>query len=245
MGGDETTQLTWMDASADGQAVTPRHGKPVEVNALWYNACRIMEEFAGILNKVEEGRRFESLAGRARRSFQRAFWNPDKGCLFDCVREGNADGSIRPNQVFALSLPFPLLSGEKARRLLKAVERELVIPLGLRSLSPEDGRYVGRYEGDQKERDRAYHQGTAWAWLVGPHLAAYVRVHRGERAWRRAEGILAAFEEHLSDAGVGTISENFDGDSPHQPRGCISQAWSVAAVLEAYWSGVAGGFRRG
>jgi predicted glycogen debranching enzyme len=235
MGGDETTQLTWMDATTDGCPVTPRQGKPVEVNALWYNACRIMQEFAHILHCEGEGKRFGSLARKAKASFQKAFWNPDKGCLFDCVGEGKSDSSVRPNQVFALSLPFPLLAGPKATSLMKVVERELLIPFGLRSLSPEDGRYIGRYAGDQRHRDGAYHQGTAWAWLLGPFLAAYLRVHRGGRARHRAAEILASFSEHLSDAGLGTISENFDGDPPHTPCGCISQAWSVATVLDAYW----------
>jgi glycogen debranching enzyme len=155
--------------------------------------------------------------------------------LFDCIGEGEPDSSVRPNQVFALSLAFPLLAGPKATSLMKVVERELLIPFGLRSLSPEDGRYIGRYAGDQRHRDGAYHQGTAWAWLLGPFLAAYLRVHGGERARRRAAEILASFGEHLSDAGLGTLSENFDGDPPHTPCGCISQAWSVATVLDAYW----------
>jgi len=241
MGGDDTTQLTWMDAKPGDRPVTSRHGKAVEVNALWYNACRIMQELAQILHESGDARWFGNLARRARTSFQKSFWNPDKGCLFDCMGDGWADGAVRPNQLLALSLPFPLIAGPKARSLVEVVEAELLVPLGLRSLSPKDSCYAGRCQGDQRQRDAAYHQGTAWPWLIGPFLKAYLRTQGGKKARARAEEILAAFEEHLCDAGIGTISEILDGDYPHQPRGCISQAWSVGAVLASYWEEVAGG----
>lgn len=246
LGGDEATQLTWMDAKADDRAVTSRHGKAIEVNALWYNCCMIMQEFAQTLRKTGDQRRFRGLAQKAKASFQKTFWNPEKACLFDCVREGAVDASIRPNQLVALSLPFPLFTGPKARSLLRVVEEDLLIPLGLRSLTPKDDRYIGRYEGDQRRRDSAYHQGTAWAWLIGSFLAAHARVHRGGTSARHlAREVVDSLEVHLSDAGLGTISEIFDGDFPHDPRGCISQAWSVGALLEAYWGEAAGSVQRG
>jgi predicted glycogen debranching enzyme len=211
--------LTWMDAIVDGHVVTPRRGKPVEVNALWANALRIVAEICG--DDV-----LASRAARVRDAFERAFWNEAAGCCFDVV----GDPSIRPNQVIALSLPFPLFDDARAESMLKVIDAKLLTPVGLRTLSPDDPRYRPHLIGPQRERDEAYHQGTVWPWLLGPYIAAALRV-RGERGRAAAAELLSNMRAHLGEAGLGTISECFDGDPPHRPRGCIAQAWSVAEVL--------------
>jgi glycogen debranching enzyme len=181
------------------------------------------------------------MAVQARRSFNLAFWNEEAGCLFDVVDGDARDASIRPNQILAVSLRYSMLSTERSKRVLEVVERELVTPYGLRSLAPSDPRYQGRYEGDQRRRDGAYHQGTVWAWLMGPFITAYLRVNgRTKESRERAAQMLAGFREHLSDAGLGQISEIFDGDPPHQPRGCIAQAWSVGELLRVAVQDVSG-----
>jgi glycogen debranching enzyme len=225
--GEPGVQLTWMDAKVGDWVVTPRHGKPVEIQALWYNALRILESLGG-------GGRYGEMAGKARESFEAQFWNKDAGCLFDVVDGPARDGSIRPNQLFAVSLAYPLLEGGRARMVVDRVERELLTPMGPRSLSPHDPRYRGRYEGGVWERDSAYHQGTVWPWLMGPFVTAYLRVHGGTDAARaQVRRWLREFEAHLEEAGLGHVSEIADGDSPHTPRGCIAQAWSVAELLRA------------
>jgi len=214
-------QLTWMDAKVDDVCITPRDGKPVEVNALWYNALRIA---AALSDDADLSRRADAV----RDVFRERFWNERAGCCFDVLDP--EDGSIRPNQLLAISLPFPLLQGPRAEAVLRVCEEKLLTPVGLRTLAPDDPRYRGRIEGNQRERDSAYHQGTVWPWLLGPFITALVRV-RGEAG--RAEGrrLVGNMEAHLREAGVGTISEAFDGDPPHAPRGCIAQAWSVAELL--------------
>ncbi len=230
--GAEGVQLTWMDAKVGDWVVTPRRGKPVEIQALWYNALRVMESLAHRLGDASAATQYAAMAARARRSFGRLFWNESAGCLYDVVDGEQRDGSIRPNQVLAASLPHTMLSREKARALLAVVERELLTPYGLRSLAPGDPRYRGRYEGDPRSRDGAYHQGTVWAWLMGPFASAYVRANGGSRRAReRAAGWIEGFADHLKDAGLGQVSEILDGDPPHTPRGCIAQAWSVAELL--------------
>ena len=232
--GELGVQLTWMDAKVGDWVVTPRHGKAVEIQALWYNALRIMEDFAARFGDSQASRMYGEMAERARASFGAQFWNEEAGCLYDVVSAGSRDGSIRPNQVFALSLAYPLVSGERARGVLDVVERELLTPYGLRSLSPRDPQYRGRYEGGPWSRDGAYHQGTVWPWLMGPFITAYVKAHGGTAEARsRATQWLRPLEEHLRDAGLGQISEIFDGDPPHRPCGCIAQAWSVAELLRA------------
>jgi predicted glycogen debranching enzyme len=232
--GEPGVQLTWMDAKVGDWVVTPRHGKAVEIQALWYNALRIMEDFAGRFGDDSAGRRYGEMAARAEAAFDAQFWNEEAACLYDVVSDDARDGSIRPNQIFALSLAHPLVTGEKARRVLDVVERELLTPYGLRSLSPRDPQYRGRYEGGPWSRDGAYHQGTVWPWLMGPFITAYVRAHGGTAEARsRAAQWLRPLEEHLRDAGLGQISEIFDGDPPHYPCGCIAQAWSVAELLRA------------
>jgi predicted glycogen debranching enzyme len=239
MAGEPGVQLTWMDAKIGGWVVTPRHGKPVEIQALWYNALRIMERFARQFGDEHAADRCGERAVEARRSFQRLFWNGDKGCLYDVVGPNGPDASVRPNQILALSLTHPIIGTERAKRVLDTVERELLTPFGLRSLSPADPQYKGRYEGGPFERDASYHQGTVWAWLMGPFLTAYVRVH-GEQGRQQARQWLHGFRAHLSDAGLGQVSEIFDGDAPFRPRGCIAQAWSVAELLRTAMEDVIG-----
>ncbi len=237
--GRTDTQLTWMDAKVDDRVVTPRQGKPVEVNALWYNALRIMQHLAGRFGERELEHEYRRQAERARASFRAAFWNAAGGYLYDVVGDGRADASLRPNQVLALSLPFALLERERARQVLEVVERELLTPFGLRSLGPGDPAFRGRYVGGPRERDAAYHQGTVWAWLLGPFITALTRL-RGEAGRAQARQIVARFAAHLEEAGLGTVSEIFDGDPPHAPRGCVAQAWSVGELLRAYHEDVLG-----
>ena len=238
LSGEPGVQLTWMDAKVGDYVVTPRSGKAVEIQALWYNALRVMEDLAQRFGDSQGEKRFRAMASRARRSFNQKFWNEELGCLYDVVDGDRSDGAIRPNQIFAVSLRHSMLSREKARRIVEVVERDLLTPFGLRSLSPSDPKFTPRYEGGIWERDTAYHQGTVWAWLMGPFITAYVKSNSqttatATRARGRAKELLAGFYEHLSDGGLGHISEIFDAESPHAPRGCIAQAWSVAEVLRA------------
>jgi predicted glycogen debranching enzyme len=233
--GQPGVQLTWMDAKVGDWVVTPRQGKPVEIQALWHNALCVMEGLARSFDRATDADYYAALAGRVRASFQTAFWNEQAGCLYDVVDENGPDRSIRPNQIFAVSLPHALLSGERARHVVDVVEWELLTPYGLRTLSPADPNYKGRYSGDQRSRDAAYHQGTVWPWLLGPFLTAYLKVHGTEPAVReRAGRFLGPLRAHLWQAGLRQISEVFDGDPPHHPGGCIAQAWSVAEVLRIY-----------
>jgi predicted glycogen debranching enzyme len=239
--GEPGVQLTWMDVKIGDWVVTPRTGKPVEIQALWYNALRVMEQLALAFNDGEQSKHYAAGAERARDRFAQAFWNETDGCLYDVVTGAQPDRSIRPNQIFAVSLPYPLLSGDRALRVVDVVEWELLTPYGLRTLSPRDPNYKGRYGGDSLARDSAYHQGTAWPWLLGPFLTAYVRVHGGgDEVRRRADKFLDALRNHLWQAGLGQISEVFDGNPPHRPGGCIAQAWSVAEVLRTYIEDIQG-----
>ena len=232
--GEPGVQLTWMDAKVGDFVVTPRIGKPVEIQALWYNALCIMRDFAERLGDPAHRDQFAQMASAARESFNEKFWSDETGCLFDVVSDDSTDPSIRPNQIFAVSLPHIMLDQTRARQIVEVVETELLTPVGLRSLAPSDPAYIGQYKGGPYDRDTAYHQGTVWAWLIGPFLTAYVRVNEGSRAARdQAAKWIEPFRNHLSDAGLGQISEVFDGDAPHNPGGCIAQAWSVAEVLRA------------
>jgi predicted glycogen debranching enzyme len=227
-------QLTWMDARIGDWVVTPRHGKPVEIQALWYNALRVMQELARMFHDPATERLVRELADRARSSFNRQFWNEPGGFLYDVVNSGGADGSVRPNQIFAVSLTHSMLADDRARRVLEVVERELLTPFGLRTLSPRDPHYRPRYEGGVVSRDSAYHQGTVWPWLMGPFITAYVKVHgRTENTRKQAGQWLGVFREHLRTAGLGQISEVLDGDAPHRPGGCCAQAWNAAELLRA------------
>jgi predicted glycogen debranching enzyme len=234
LSGEPGVQLTWMDAKVGDYVVTPRQGKAVEIQALWYNALRLMEELAGKFGDRLNMKRFSEMASRAKQSFENLFWNQDSGCLYDVINGDERDGSIRPNQIFAVSLKHSMLSPDKAKRIVDVVERELLTPFGLRSLAPSNPAYRSRYEGGVWERDTAYHQGTVWPWLLGPFVTAYVRANGGSRrARQRAKEFLAPLLDHLSDAGLGHISEIVDAASPHEPRGCVAQAWSVAEILRA------------
>jgi predicted glycogen debranching enzyme len=233
--GEPGVQLTWMDAKVGDWVVTPRIGKPVEIQALWYNALRITEALCQQTRQTARAREYAAQADRARASFEAKFWNEAGGYLYDVLEDSGPDGSLRPNQVFALSLPFPLVDGERAQKVLAAVEAQLLTPLGLRSLAPSDPHYAGRYQGDVWHRDSAYHQGTVWEWLIGPYVDAVLRVRGTDAATKQAiRAHLTALVEHLSEAGLGTVSEIADGDAPHRPSGCPAQAWSVAEFLRAW-----------
>ena len=239
--GEPGVQLTWMDAKVGDWVVTPRHGKPVEIQALWYNALCIMQNLASRFKDRAAEKCYRDMAAVARRSFNRLFWNEKLGCLYDVVNGGPPDPSLRPNQIFAVSLPHSMLSQDLARRVVEKVEEHLLTPFGLRTLAPSDPRYRGSYAGGPSERDGAYHEGTVWPWLLGPFLTAYIKVNRrSEEARRQAQAWLRPLESHLAQAGLGHISEIFEGDMPHRPCGCIAQAWSVAEILRVYCEDVSG-----
>ena len=230
--GGPRLQLTWMDAKVGDWVVTPRTGKAVEIQALWYNALCIMSGLAGRFGDQEKRDDYAEMAEIASESFVGQFWNETEQCLFDVVDGGKQDASIRPNQIFAVSLSHTMLDGEKARKIVDRVEAELLTPVGLRSLSPADPRYVGIYIGSPLERDGGYHQGTVWGWLIGHFVDAYRKVHsRDAKSDERINEIIGGFKDHLTEAMVGQVSEIFDGDPPHAPRGCAAQAWSVAEGL--------------
>jgi predicted glycogen debranching enzyme len=233
--GEKGVQLTWMDAKVGDWVVTPRQGLAVEIQALWYNGLRVMEELAETYGDTERQRQYAERAEQARKSFNRLFWNEEKGCLYDVIDGETLDASVRPNQIFAVSLAHSMLPPDRARKVVEVVERELLTPYGLRSLAPDDPQYRPRYEGGPVGRDGSYHQGTVWAWLIGPFITAYVKTsaETPERAHEKMLKHLEALREHLREAGLNQISEIFDGSTPHRPRGCIAQAWSVAEVLRA------------
>lgn len=225
--------LTWMDAKVEGVVITPRYGKAVEIQALWYNALRTMQDLAARFGDDAGGARYGEMADRARASFGARFWNEAGGCLYDVVDGEARDGTVRPNQILAVSLHHTMLDPHRAREVVAAVERELLTPFGLRSLAPGDPRYRGVYVGDWRARDSSYHQGPVWGWLLGPFLSAYARVHPGMEARAEARRLLEGVRAYVDDLGVGQIAEIFDGDAPHLPRGAWAQAWSVAETLRA------------
>jgi predicted glycogen debranching enzyme len=238
--GEKGVQLTWMDAKVGDWVVTPRIGKPVEINALWHYALARMSAWAKLQRDKANSRIYAAAAGRAAESFASAFWYTEGGFLFDVVdgpdgewqtNGRRADKSIRPNQVFAVSLGGDLLDAKQQRAVVDICSRHLLTPMGLRSLSPEDPAYVPHYEGGPWQRDGAYHQGTVWSWLLGPYAIAHQRVF-GDAD--KALAILEQIAPHLADACVGSISEIFDAAPPHAPRGCFAQAWSVAELLRAW-----------
>ncbi len=229
--GQPGTQLTWMDAKVDDWVVTPRQGKPIEVSALWYNALKIMVTFADRLGKSAS--EYEELARQTAAGFDR-FWNAELGYCYDVLDTPNGnDASLRPNQIFAVSLPDIPLKRDRQKQVVDVVARSLLTSYGLRSLTPEHPDYQGIYEGDRRSRDGAYHQGTVWGWLLGPFARAYAKVYR-DRA--TAKQFLEPMFAHLNSGAIGSLNEIFDGDPPHTPRGCIAQAWTVAEVLRSYIS---------
>ncbi|MFL6374003.1 MAG: amylo-alpha-1,6-glucosidase [Pyrinomonadaceae bacterium] len=230
--GESGVQLTWMDAKVGDLVITPRTGKPVEIQALWYNALSTMCEFARLFGDTKDAARYSKLAAQAKKSFNRDFWNETDGCLYDVVDGESRDASIRPNQIFAVSLTHTMLPRTKARKVVDLVERELLTPAGLRSLSPRDPQYRGHYLGSPFDRDSGYHQGTVWAWLTGHFVDAYRKVHSQDpKAQRRVREIIEGVESTLITTMLGSIGEIFDADAPHAPRGAAAQAWSVAEIL--------------
>ena len=230
--GEAGVALTWMDARIGETPVTPRRGKPVEVQALWYNALRIMQDLARRFGYPEQADRYRKLGERARDSFTKLFWNDKAQCLYDVVEGEARDDSMRPNQIFAVSIFHQMLPPDKAKAVVDAVERDLLTPYGLRTLAPGDPRYRGRYEGDPASRDGAYHQGTVWPWLMGPFISAYlyVNAHSAE-ARAQATQWLSPLRLYAGGEGLGQVPEVFDGDAPQRAGGCIAQAWSVAELL--------------
>jgi predicted glycogen debranching enzyme len=234
--GNPGVQVTWMDAKVGDWVVTPRDGKPVEIQALWYNALRILADLCDRFGAFDQASGWRRRAKQAAASFDRLFWNEAEGCCFDRLADdGTPDPAIRPNQVFTMTLTHPILTGERAQRTVDLLFRELYTPYGLRSLSPRDPAYKGVYVGTRQERDAAYHQGTVWAWLLPPFLRAYLAAYgRPPEAVSRARRLLEPMRAHLSEYGLGSIAENFDGDLPHHPRACVAQAWSVAEALRLW-----------
>lgn len=239
--GNPDVQMTWMDAKVDGWVVTPRNGKAVEVNALWYNALRIIaifqEKFEG------HSREITSLAKKVKASFRKTFWNEDEQCLYDVIgSDGDLDDSFRPNQIFAVYLPFSVLEHPQEKLVVDQVFTRLYTSYGLKSLASDDERYDGFYGGDRLKRDGAYHQGTVWGYLIGPFISAYLKTNNfSMEAQLRASNMIEPFKNHLlREACLGSISEIFDGNMPHTPRGCFAQAWSVAELLRCYVEDIKG-----
>ena len=222
--------LTWMDAVVNGKPVTPRIGYDVEINALWYNAVKFALEVAKKARDNDFLNEWNDLTEKVKTSFNEIFWDDEKRYLADFVDDEHKDWAVRPNQIFAASLPFSVVDSDKAIEIVHRVQSELLTPKGLRTLSPKHPDYKGIYKGNQEQRDKAYHQGTVWPWLLGHFVEAYLKIY-GVQGIPLAEKIYHGFEEDMTNAGIGTISEIYDGNPPHEPRGAISQAWSVAEVL--------------
>ena len=232
--GQQGYQLTWMDAKVGDWVVTPRRGKAVEINALWYNALRLMEGWMQEEDQEAARRRMNETADRVRESFNQRFWYEPGGYLYDVVdaENGGSDDACRPNQIFAISLDHPVLDEARWKPVMDVVTDRLLTPVGLRSLAPGHPDYKAKYYGDLRSRDAAYHQGTVWAWLIGPYVDAWRKLNPGKEA--EARRFLAGCVAHLDDACIGSISEVFDAEAPYTPRGCVAQAWSVAEVLRGW-----------
>ncbi|HRH50595.1 MAG TPA: amylo-alpha-1,6-glucosidase [Panacibacter sp.] len=235
--GEKGQQLTWMDARIADWVVTPRMGKPIEIQALWYNVLKIFAELLRMNEQENDAAIIELSAAKTKESFDKLFWYAEGNYLYDNIDEHNGyDKSLRPNQLFAISLPYPLLGGDKAKAVLQIAEEKLYTPVGLRSLAPDDIHYIKTYGGDVYKRDSAYHQGTVWSWLLGPYIDA-IMSEPGFVGFDRLSGkekvkkIIADFTYHLNEGCIASVSEIFDGDAPYHPRGCIAQAWGVAEIL--------------
>ena len=231
--GEQGYALTWMDAMVDGKAVTPRIGLPVEINALWYNAIMFGLELAAAAGDDKFTRRWKPVAEMIPDAFMKTFWDKKRRYLADYVGEEGPDWSVRPNQVIAASLPYRAIDEEVAMGIIEVVRKELLTPRGLRTLSPKNKDYRGIYAGNQAERARAYHQGTVWPWLFGHYAEAYLRIY-GKEGVDYINGLYMGFEPVMKEAGIGSVSEVYDGDPPHLPGGAISQAWSVAELLRTH-----------
>jgi predicted glycogen debranching enzyme len=229
-------QLTWMDARVEDQPVTPRTGKAVEIQALWYNALRIMQTLAGKFNEKNEEIKYAQIAEKTREHFTEKFWNSEDGYLFDTIGK-QKDNSLRPNQIVAVSLDFTMLDKGKNERIVDVVHKRLLTPYGIRTLSKDNPLYKDHYFGDRRTRDEAYHNGTVWPWLLGPFTTAYLKT-KGYSDFRREYALqnflLPLMQSQVTNFGLGTINEVFDGEPPYQPRGAIAQAWSIAEPLRAY-----------
>jgi predicted glycogen debranching enzyme len=229
--GADGYQLTWMDAKVDNWVVTPRRGKAVEINALWYNALCVAASWSEIVGDASQANQLYSEASAVYESFNSKFWAKELNYCYDVVDQegGGNDTSLRPNQILSISLPHAVLAEDKWQTVLNVIREQLVTPVGLRSLAPSDPNFKAHYDGDLRARDAAYHEGTVWAWLIGPFFDAWLRANPGD--WQTARSLLSGFDNEMSNAGIGTISEIFDAEPPFTPRGCIAQAWSVAEVL--------------
>jgi predicted glycogen debranching enzyme len=233
--GNAVTPVTWMNAVINEFAVTPRHGRAVEINALWYNALRIGADLARRFHHPIRGEELTTLANKVKQSFNRRFWNEQTGCCFDALNGKSADGAVRPNQILAISLAYPVLNVDRHAAVLTKVRDDLLTPLGIRTLAPSDPAYSGRYAGTIVARDKAYHQGSAYPWLLGPFVSAFIRVYGKSQPTRdRALQLLAPSLQHLRNEGGGQIHELFDGAPPHHPGGLTACARSIAEILRAY-----------
>jgi glycogen debranching enzyme len=227
-----------MDAAPGGTPITPRNGKAVEIQALWYNALKTMQLLTNCFGQEDRAEAYRLMAEKTRRNFLEKFWNQRKSCLFDVVvNSADNDASLRPNQILAISLDFSMLDKSMAEQVVTAVWKQLLTPFGLRTLESSDSRYIGKYLGDRWQRDKAYHNGAVWPWLLGPFVTAFLKLKNYEAQWRSFafdNFLKPLFTKELYHAGLGSISEIFDGDPPHEPNGCIAQAWSIAEPLRAY-----------
>ena len=231
--GEDGYQLTWMDAKVGDYVVTPRRGKPVEINALFYNALLLLASWEERVDELDRAAELTRRADIVRAQFNARFWYERGGYLYDVVDgEQGDDAALRPNQVLAIALKHPVLAPVRWQPVMKVVQENLLTPVGLRSLAPSDANYKAKYFGDLHARDSAYHQGTVWAWLIGPFVDAWLKVHPGEE--REAQLFLHGFVRHLSEACIGQVSEIFDGEPPFVPRGCVAQAWSVAELVRLW-----------
>lgn len=229
--GEKGYQLTWMDARIGDWVVTPRMGKPVEIQALWYNVLKIFAELLDLNGQNSDANIVNISAEKVKQSFAEQFWYKEGNYLYDVIDEnGKPDATLRPNQLFALSLPYALIEKDKAKAILKIVIEKLYTPVGLKSLAPDDMHYVGVYGGDAFKRDSSYHEGTVWSWLLGPFVDAVMKIG-GKKAKSKAAMIIENFKYHLNEGCIGSVSEIMDADGDHHPRGCIAQAWGVAEVL--------------
>ncbi len=229
--------LTWMDTMISGAPVTPRQGKAVEVNALWYNAIRAMQYICEKNGSKDMAKSYGEFADRIRKSFNEKFWNEDAGCLYDFIDGANKEASVRCNQVLALSLPFQVIEDKaKKEKIMNTIIKELYTSFGLRSLSNMSTAFKAAYVGDQQSRDRAVHQGTVWSWTTGYFITAYLNTYgKGRESLSFIETVYEPFFEHLKTAGLGTVSEMFDGSFPYNAKGRISHAWAVGELVRSYF----------